>query len=432
MPSGADILSVSKGAYSLLFVGKMSRTFLIIFAATAGCMVALAYAMAGPGAHLFRPGEVFPSHQRFQDACSACHVRWQGPDPGKCVSCHANVMIFNSHSALKLEAPLRVEVDEKYKIFTCVSCHREHISDDLGGASYTGKPAMCMDCHPAADLRSDHQTYDSRSCIKDACHSYHVNISRYDFSKSAKARLLEKSWKPALPKPGKIELAEPDALEKMKQSDFYKANPAIAAKHSMSPHANTVATCARCHRATGKLLAKPSLKVCAECHATQFHGYSSGAHGAARARDAGRFATQREDVGCGSCHDTHTLILSSARREACKKCHDSKHVINYEKSGHYRYLSDPVFALKPVTGVDCAGCHMPKLDELGGYTMHNESYSASQKRIMAIMVCDRCHGMKFSLESLYDPDVTSYNFTYTSKNQAPKGLFDHFRAAGVE
>ena len=428
----ADILlDIHRGPTFRFDADVMSRTFIIILAATIGCLAALAYAITGPAAYVFRPGQVFSGHQRFQDACQACHLPWSGPDPGKCVSCHANVMMFNTHSDAKLEAPLRVEVDEKYRKYTCVNCHREHISDDLAGALYTGKPAMCMDCHPAY-LRSDHQAHDSRSCVQDSCHSYHINISRADFGKDSRARLLLKTRAPARPKPAKVATPTPEALEQMRRSAFYNENPVYAAKHSISAHATTEATCQRCHTSSGKLVEKPSLKVCAECHPTQFYGFSSGGHGAARARDAGRFSTPRENVGCGSCHDTHSLLLGSARREACKRCHDSKHTLNYEKSGHYRYISDPVFALKPVTGVDCAGCHMPKLEELNGHTMHNESYSSSRKRIMAVMVCDRCHGMKFSLESLYDPDVISYNFTYTSKKPIPPGLQGHFKAAGVE
>ncbi|MDH4182957.1 MAG: cytochrome c3 family protein [Nitrospinota bacterium] len=411
----------------------MSRSFIVIATATVAALAALALAMDGQYSHLYRPGKVLAGHERFADACQACHLPWSGPDPGKCVGCHANVMMFNSHSAKKLEAPLRVEVDDKYRKFTCVTCHREHKGADMPNLKYTGAPDICRDCHPLADLRSDHQNYEFSSCSRGDCHSYHVNITRADFDQTAKVRLLEKTIRPMAHRPPNRDPVKPETLESMKRSAFFQQNPAIAAKHAIGPHNGSQATCARCHEKDGgQLVEKPLITVCAECHPTQFYGFSSGLHGAARARGAARVNRPREDVGCGSCHDVHSLILSSAGREACKKCHDDLHTINFEKSGHYRYISDPVFAFKAVMGVDCAGCHMPKLDELNGHTLHNESYSISNRKIMASMVCARCHGMKFSLLSLFDPEVIKYNFTYVSAAPTPEGLAGHFKAGGVE
>jgi predicted CXXCH cytochrome family protein len=411
----------------------MPKAFTTIFTVSALLLAALGYAITGPYADFFRPGPMFGGHQRFGGVCTACHELWRGPSAEKCVYCHANVVIFNTHSESKFAAPLRAEVDARYKKLTCVGCHREHKGDETGGARYTGKPGMCLDCHKKDGLRSDHQEYAASACAQTACHSYHFNISRGMFDDNAKVRLLEKSMTTRKMEPSGRPPATPAELSVMRESLFYKGNPAIAAKYDIGPHNGSAATCARCHTTPGgRLVERPSFKDCSGCHTAESYGYSAGRHGAAPFRDAAQFPLPRENVGCGSCHDVHSLILSSARREACKKCHAGKHVLNYEKSGHYRYLSDPVFALKPVTGVDCAGCHMPKMDDLAGHTMHNESYTISGKLVMAQVVCARCHGMKFNLTNLFDPSVIESNFTYTSSVPAPEGLAGYFRAARVE
>jgi formate-dependent nitrite reductase cytochrome c552 subunit len=136
-------------------------------------------------------------------------------------------------------------------------------------------------------------------------------------------------------------------------------------------------------------------------------------------------------MGCGACHDSHSLRLENAGKAACLECHTDTHARNYEKSGHNRYLTDPVLENKPMTGVDCAGCHMPRLAELGGYTDHNETLSSSSRETMALTVCANCHGLRFALMAVYDIGTTLSNFT-TAPSNTPHGIgyLDTLTAAG--
>jgi len=215
-------------------------------------------------------------------------------------------------------------------------------------------------------------------------------------------------------------------MDSLRASGLFKNNPVISARYLIGAHYGTKATCGRCHRTpSGAFIKKPRFTLCADCHEGQTRTFGEGAHGAGRTPGTGD-ATDRRP-GCGACHDSHSLRLENARREACAGCHgEDLHVQNYEKSGHYRFLSDPVFAHKPMTGIDCAGCHMPRVRAArpgldAGVTDHNESWTVAYKEAMATQVCADCHGLLFALRALYDREVVRSNFT-VAPTAPPPGL----------
>jgi hypothetical protein len=204
----------------------------------------------------------------------------------------------------------------------------------------------------------------------------------------------------------------PEDAAKMKASRFYINNPVVSGRYGIGAHFGTQATCARCHgdEAQGPVL-QPGVKACADCHGQQVKTFLTGRHGAPDLVEGGISALQPKKMGCGACHDAHSLRLENAAKEACLKCHTGAHSQNYEDSSHNRYMTDPVFENKPLKGVDCAGCHMPRRAELGGYTDHNETLSSSTREAMALTICSNCHGLRFTLMALYDIETVISNFT---------------------
>lgn len=403
----------------------MNRPAALIAAATALAAAGLALAMAGPGTVLYRPGGVHPGHDRFAAACAACHEKWKGPTAESCAECHFELHSKDTHPAAKLARPVDAKVPQALSGATCVTCHREHRGPSRAG--YTGPEGLCVMCHPAGTLNEGHAGFSAGSCRTPSCHSYHYNLSRDDYMNAPPARLFEKTLLPEKPATEPAERIGPEAIAAMRKSRFFADNPVIAAQYVVGPHYGTQATCAGCHGERGATRS-PNVAVCQKCHEAQTKSYGAGRHGVNDALGLAPLGGEGRQVGCGACHDVHSLGMDEARREACLKCHQSRHTENYWKSGHWRYLSDPVFAFKPMRGADCAGCHMPRLRRAPGVTWHDVSHSTASKERMAVEVCANCHGLAFALRSLYDPKEAEFNFTFSSIS-TPPGL-DYVYGAG--
>lgn len=83
---------------------------------------------------ILSPGEVTPKHRFIGHNCTQCHAdTWRAPSSTACTTCHTGLV----HQADQLFTP------------ECVSCHREHRSDDK--ALTTMRDQSCVQCH--ADLR---------------------------------------------------------------------------------------------------------------------------------------------------------------------------------------------------------------------------------------------------------------------------------------
>lgn len=399
----------------------MKNPAIVITVTALAFTAALFAAFAGADRSFFVPGPLGSAHSRFTEGCLACHVPWSGPSQRLCMDCHSRAMAADTHSAPRLTNPVKAKVPPELSRMTCVDCHRDHRSSSAKG--YTGPANLCLTCHPSQTLTASHKDFAAGSCRTVACHSYHSNIKPASYSAAFRQRLKPASQ--TIPKPnptGKWRIT-PEDIEKMKSSRFYKNNPVVSARYEIGAHFGTEATCGRCHdnEISGPRL-KPGVKVCADCHETQVRTFVTGRHGAPDGVEGGFLAAgQAEKMGCGACHDSHSLRLENAGKAACLKCHTDTHAQNYEKSGHNRYLTDPVFENKPMTGVECADCHMPRLAELGGHTDHNETVSAASKERMALTVCSNCHGLKFALMALYDGEIVRSNFT-TAPFKIPHGI----------
>jgi len=399
----------------------MGHTTEIIIGASLALFVFLSAAIMGVDRPIFLPSHVSGAHERFVAGCDACHEKWKGPTEKRCMTCHEEALSGDTHSKEKLSDPVRAVIPVAMKGIGCVSCHREHMPGAKEG--YTGPDNFCVTCHKPGSLNHRHVSFSPASCSDESCHTFHSNLSEQEYKAAGSERLEQASKTVEAPAPEKAPRISAAAMASMRNNHFFRDNAIIAAQYEISPHYGTKATCMRCHETkSGGLDKTPPAKVCAECHKSQTGTFGAGSHGAPDALGVEQYVKKEGRVGCGSCHNVHSLFMEEAGTQACLKCHDSEHAVNYMKSGHYRYLSDPVFQNKAMTGVDCAGCHMPRSKELGGATNHNESLSVSSKPVMARTVCARCHGMRYALRSLYSDDVILSNFTYSPSGRLPAGL----------
>jgi len=380
---------------------------------------ALFAAFGGADRSFFVPAQLGSAHSRFTEGCLACHVPWRGATQQLCLDCHSRSMATDTHPASRLASPVTAKVPPELSRMTCVDCHREHRPSSAG---YTGPAVLCRKCHPAQTLKGAHRDFAEGSCRTAACHSYHSNIKSSQYSAAYRHRIKPASLAVQKPVEPQRKALAPEEAAKMKASRFYKNNPVVSTRYEIGAHFGTQATCARCHDDEGRGSAlTPGVKICADCHEQQVKTFVTGRHGAPDVVEGGALARQSKKMGCGACHDAHSLRLENAVKDACLKCHTDTHAQNYEKSGHNRYLTDPVFEGKPMTGVDCAGCHMPRKAELGGYTDHNETLSSSTREAMASAICSNCHGLRFALMALYDNETVRSNFT-AAPSKIPRGI----------
>jgi formate-dependent nitrite reductase cytochrome c552 subunit len=100
---------------------------------------------------------------------------------------------------------------------------------------------------------------------------------------------------------------------------------------------------------------------------------------------------------------------------SCPTCHDDEHTRNYDRSAHYKtWLAEATGKAPPGTGVSCATCHLPRRkNPSNGLTVvdHNQNSNLRPVDKMIRDVCVNCHGAKFSLDAMADPELIRQNFT---------------------
>ena len=236
-----------------------------------------------------------------------------------------------------------------------------------------------------------------------------------------------------------------------------------------SAHAETGVNCAACHAPRAKeeaaLAAEWSdafdLKACAKCHRNQAQTWTEGRHGMAFHKEiagprkldkqlkslglagleedlpaairawlddpapapqmtvaAARIPMKAEAghavLSCASCHDPHAPERAPARVETCAGCHDDDHTKAYFGSRHHAlYLAELAGEGPPGSGVGCADCHMPKVEDPASgrvFTTHNPNAYLRPNEKLIRPVCMDCHGLGFAIDALADPALAANNF----------------------
>ncbi|MEM0921738.1 MAG: ammonia-forming cytochrome c nitrite reductase subunit c552 [Pseudomonadota bacterium] len=123
-------------------------------------------------------------------------------------------------------------------------------------------------------------------------------------------------------------------------------------------------------------------------------------------------AAGREIGNCNTCHKPHEVSITVAAVESCMGCHDDQHTRNYPGSPHHALWKAEQAGAAPGSGVSCADCHMPKLQDrrAGAFTTHNQNAYLRPNEKMIRAVCMSCHSLDFAIDALADPELVESNF----------------------
>ena len=335
----------------------------------------------------------------------------------------------------------------------CVACHSEGEQD-------------------VRKNRPSHAGLGFDTCASSGCHNYHDNRALYEdfLVKHAHAEWLALSPAHALAARQRSRAPAPEAA--LGRDDAAAPAAALGSAATVddwagSGHAAAGVNCAACHApgAPGNASLSgiephwtdhPGTAACEDCHRPQARTFVLGRHGMRRhpriakprdpakelealglgdwlpegllavledpspparmavheARLPMRAEAAHRLLDCGSCHRPHAVDTAFAAVEACTSCHDDRHTRAYVGSPHHQlWLAELAGEAKPGTGVSCATCHMAKFKSRGlVVTNHNQNDILRPSEKMIRPVCLDCHGLRFALDALADPDLVERNF----------------------
>jgi formate-dependent nitrite reductase cytochrome c552 subunit len=128
-------------------------------------------------------------------------------------------------------------------------------------------------------------------------------------------------------------------------------------------------------------------------------------------------AASGRELTCSACHAAHGDDDRGAASRACLGCHADEHSLAYTRSRHAELFEAERSGAGPAgSGVSCATCHMPEQSSEDGerITQHNQNDNLRPNEKMIRSVCNRCHGLGFSIDALADDALVRSNF-----NRAP-------------
>ncbi|MEM7176310.1 MAG: ammonia-forming cytochrome c nitrite reductase subunit c552 [Pseudomonadota bacterium] len=339
---------------------------------------------------------------------------------------------------------------EGYGFGTCASagCHNFHDNTALyedflvkhaGGPDVKEAPVLA-DTVARRDLNAISLALLSADPVQELFRYLAAQEDAPDDSKGAAAQRLSRVLSPA-------DARAPEAYLTAEAIDHWAG----------SAHALSGVNCAGCHAPKAEGLTEiaavwvesPDLKICQSCHKDQAKTFKEGRHGMrfhpklpkprkppkngieaylaevftdeplgpltvaeSRLTTLKPEAAGREIGSCGTCHKPHDVDLEVAAVEACAGCHDDNHTRAYFSSSHHDLWQAELAGAAPGTGVTCAACHMPKIENRRGdlFTTHNQNAYLRPSEKMIRTVCMSCHSLDFAIDALADPELVETNF----------------------
>ncbi len=417
--------------------GRFSRLWLIL--SLAAC-VYLGARIGGDDKTLFIPGAMTDGHHQIEMACASCHTPFGGVAQASCLVCHEAELAeaLDAHGNRKFLNPRNAVQLERLDVRRCIVCHTEHRPAITGEMGVTLPLDYCSVCHEnVARVRPSHEGMSFVSCASAGCHNFHDNRALYEDFLLAHAR--EPSGDPPMPGadphpatfPGRFPPRRtPIAVEPGDRRSLTAADadaPAASARGELverwagSAHARAGINCGDCHGAPWT--DDPPEELCGTCHVEEPRGFRAGKHGMRLAAGFGpmtpalaRLPMKSEAssfaLGCGSCHDVHDVDLRPAAAAACLSCHADEHSESYPASPHGRSWESELAGLgTPGSGVSCASCHMPRLQEGDAILVqHNQNANLRPNEKMIREVCLTCHSLGLTIDALADPESIRRNF----------------------
>lgn len=203
----------------------------------------------------------------------------------------------------------------------------------------------------------------------------------------------------------------------------------ITAQWQTSAHGLNDVNCASCHQneETKEFIETPNHESCQSCHEQSVDTFLLSKHGIrlleekspltpAMARLPMKHDAMDQQMNCNACHNVHSANTVEASVDACLTCHNDNHSLNYQNSKHAELFADSKELPRPGAGaVSCATCHLPRVvdDRLETpvvHVNHNNTYNLKPQDRMVGDVCMNCHGIEYSYNSIFDPELVEANF----------------------
>lgn len=408
------------------------------------------------------PGETTHGHYQIELACNACHTPMMGVKQDACLECHQEELNISkdTHPSKKFNDPTNAQRLKVLDAQKCITCHREHVPERTHPMGLSLPTDYCYHCHQdVMKQRPSHKDFAFDSCATAGCHNYHDNRALYEnflskhsaeldmldrqkvllrtsslapesISKSAaenfaagKVPLAKSS--DAQSSDAKVELSTtPLTLADADAPESVETSQAILDDWATTAHAAAQVNCTQCHvdnvdesnnrEATWDN--QVDHQTCGKCHERELAGFTDGKHGMRlalqlnpmtprEARLKMKSARAHESLNCASCHSGHRFDTQFAAVAACLSCHDDRHSLAYQSSSHYElWKSEVAGDGQPGTGVSCATCHMPRIEDDDGNVVvqHNQNDNLRPNEKMIRSVCNHCHGVAFSIDALAD------------------------------
>ena len=197
-----------------------------------------------------------------------------------------------------------------------------------------------------------------------------------------------------------------------------------------SAHALNDINCSSCHQnsETKEFVSHPTGETCKSCHEQAVDTFLLGKHGIrlledespltpAMARLPMKHDAFTKQMNCNACHNVHTSNTVQASVDSCLTCHNDTHSLNYQNSKHAKLYAASKGLPRPGAGaVTCATCHLPRsgTEKSDGTVLvevnHNNTYNLKPQDRMVGDVCLNCHGLEYSYNSIFDPELVEANF----------------------
>lgn len=381
--------------------------------------------------------------KKFKDPRMA--ALWEKIDARNCTSCH----LEHQPETLTVAGAVNLPMD------FCIACHSEGTRD------------------VRANRESHANIDDYTTCASAGCHNFHDNRALYEdfLVKHAAAPWLAEEPIHKFSVTARARTG-PEDIEVYLAS---VAAPAVARDKGIetdwahSAHAMEDVGCATCHAPKAKTpegvaeawVDEVPIKTCNKCHRGEVKSFSEGRHGMRNHPKVGKARKPEKeirtltgikldkdgkaaeilayltdptpppamstaearvplhpdahgDLTCSTCHTAHDPDIKRAAVEACTSCHADNHTAAYEDSPHHDlWQAELAGDLPPGSGVTCATCHMPRVEDFDTgdvFVMHNQNMFLRPNEKMIRPVCLDCHGLGFAIDALSDPALVAKNF----------------------
>ena len=405
---------------------------------TVGLAGWLAFTLASPDVdrRIFQPGPLTDGHHQIELACEACHAPFGGVRQDACLDCHAAELeaALDSHAASIFDDPRNAADLARIDGRACITCHTEHRPEITAAMGVTLPADFCAPCHETvADDRPSHEGLSIDTCASGGCHNYHDNRALYEDFLVEHGRTGPDTFEGVLPPREAWVSWEAGERTPLTAADAdlpasAGGDRALIDAWAGSAHAAAGVGCGACHRSGGAAWTDdPALPACAACHELEPEGFLASRHGMrlaagleamspAHARLPMRPDARSRTLGCGTCHDAHTVDVRPAAVDGCPACHDDEHSTAYAASPHARLWAREMSGeARPDSGVSCASCHLPRGPRrVAGreriVVEHNQSASLRPNEKMIRDVCLACHSLRLSIDALADAALIRRNF----------------------